>query len=107
MNIYFFSRHNPSPEMVAELGEITHQYTGTICSIERDGDTVKFLELPLDGFDTISHTIPIDSIVVVVAPLPLQEKWLKAGINVLLIPQNKREIVDGEAVFSYSGLLRK
>ena len=106
MNIYFFSRHDPLPEMVTELGEITKQYRGTISSIQRDGDTIIFLELPLDGGDTISHSIPVNSIVVVVAPLPLQQEWLKAGISVLLVPQNKKEIVNREAVFNYSGLLR-
>ncbi|MFM6347795.1 MAG: hypothetical protein ACKPFK_22015, partial [Dolichospermum sp.] len=69
MNIYFFSRHNPLPEMVAELGgHLTYQYRGTISSVRKDGDNIKFLELPLDGSNAVSHTISSDSIVVAVAP---------------------------------------
>ncbi|MFM5927886.1 MAG: hypothetical protein ACKPFA_36215 [Dolichospermum sp.] len=107
MDVYFFSRHNPLPEMVAELGKITFQYRGTISSVRKDGDNIKFLELPLDGSNAVSHSISANSIVVVVAPLALQEQWLKAGVAILLIPQNKKETtVSGEAVFSYSGLLQ-
>ncbi|MFM6882010.1 MAG: hypothetical protein ACKPKK_15395 [Dolichospermum sp.] len=107
MNIYFFSRHNPLPEMVAELGgHLTYQYRGTISSVRKDGDNIKFLELPLDGSNAVSHTISSDSIVVAVAPLALQQQWLEAGVRFLLIPQNKKETVNGEIVFLYSGLLR-
>ncbi|MFM6311922.1 MAG: hypothetical protein ACKPGB_27380 [Dolichospermum sp.] len=107
MDVYFFSRHNPLPEMVAELGgHLTYQYRGTISSIKKDGDTIKFLELPLDGSNAVSHSIPANSIVVAVAPLALQQQWLEAGVRFLLIPQNKKETVNGEIVFLYSGLLR-
>ncbi|MFM6344077.1 MAG: hypothetical protein ACKPFK_02880 [Dolichospermum sp.] len=107
MNIYFFSRHNPLPEMVAELGgHLTYQYRGTISSIKKDGNNIRFVELPLDGSNAVSHTIPANSIVVAVAPLTLQQQWLEAGVRFLLIPQNKKETVNGEIVFLYSGLLR-
>ncbi|MFM6223300.1 MAG: hypothetical protein ACKPKT_06725 [Dolichospermum sp.] len=106
MDVYFFSRHNPLPEMVAELGKITFQYRGTISSIKKDGDTIKFLELPLDGSNAVLHSIPANSIVVAVAPLTLQQQWLEAGIQFLLIPQNRRQVIGGEIVFLYSGLLR-
>ncbi|MFM6253373.1 MAG: hypothetical protein ACKPEQ_30240, partial [Dolichospermum sp.] len=36
----------------------------------------------------------------------LQQQWLEAGVRFLLIPQNKKETVNGEIVFLYSGLLR-
>ncbi|MFM6270312.1 MAG: hypothetical protein ACKPFA_28025, partial [Dolichospermum sp.] len=85
MDVYFFSRHNPLPEMVAELGgHLTYQYRGTISSIKKDGETIKCLELPLDGSNAVSHSISANSIVVVVAPLALQEQWLKAGVAILL-----------------------
>ncbi|MFM5938988.1 MAG: hypothetical protein ACKPKT_05580 [Dolichospermum sp.] len=107
MDVYFFSRHNPLPEMVAELGgHLTYQYRGTISSIKKDGDTIKFLELPLDGSNAVSHSIPANSIVVAVAPLALQQQWLEAGIKFLLIPQNRRQVIDGEIVFCHSGLTR-
>ncbi|MFM6604929.1 MAG: hypothetical protein ACKPH3_12760, partial [Dolichospermum sp.] len=65
-----------------------------------------FLELPLDGSNAVSHTISSDSIVVAVAPLALQQQWLEAGIKFLLIPQNRRQVIDGEIVFCHSGLTR-
>ncbi|MFM6079215.1 MAG: hypothetical protein ACKPCI_12010, partial [Dolichospermum sp.] len=94
MDVYFFSRHNPLPEMVAELGKITFQYRGTISSIKKDGNNIRFVELPLDGSNAVSHTISSDSIVVAVAPLTLQQQWLEAGVRFLLIPQNKKETVN-------------
>ncbi|MFM6224190.1 MAG: hypothetical protein ACKPDM_28200, partial [Dolichospermum sp.] len=106
MDVYFFSRHNPLPEMVAELGKITFQYRGTISSIKKDGNNIRFVELPLDGSNAVSHTIPANSIVVAVAPLALQQQWLEAGIKFLLIPQNRRQVIDGEIVFCHSGLTR-
>jgi hypothetical protein len=44
--------------------------------------------------------------VVAVAPLNLQIDWLNAGIRTFLIPQTTREVVDGEPIFSYTGLVR-
>lgn len=111
MNIYFFSRHNPDPKMVKDLGSITQQFTGTISNISKVGDSISFNELVLlsENQKTIEgtspHTIESASIVVAVAPLPLQIEWLKAGIKTLLIPQTKREVVSGSTVFSYTGLL--
>ena len=111
MNIYFFSRHNPDPQMVKDLGGITQQITGTISNISKAGDSISFNEMvflsenerSIEG--TKQHTIPANSIVVAVAPLPLQIEWLNAGVETLLIPQTKRELIDGSTVFSYTGLL--
>jgi hypothetical protein len=108
MNVYFFSRHDAQPQMVADLGNtITQQFRGTISNLSKDGDNIKFLEIPLGETEAVAHSIPKDSIVVAVAPLPIQEQWLKAGIAVFLAPQNKRETTeDGQVLFNYAGLLR-
>lgn len=108
MNVYFFSRHDAQPQMITDLGgTITEQFKGTISSIVKDGDNIKFLEIPLGETEAVAHSIPKDSIVVAVAPLPIQEQWLKAGIAVFLAPQNKRETTeDGQVLFNYAGLLR-
>jgi hypothetical protein len=108
MNVYFFSRHDAQPQMVADLGgTITQQFRGTISNLSKDGDNIKFLEIPLGETEAVAHSIPKDSIVVAVAPLPIQEQWLKAGIAVFLAPQNKRETTeDGQVLFNYAGLLR-
>lgn len=101
--VYFFSRHEPQPQMVADLGgTITYQFRGTIDKVRRDGDNIKLTD-SIEG----EANIPADSIVVAVAPTALQEAWLKAGVGVLLIPQNNREITpDGQVVFNYAGLLQ-
>ena len=107
MNVYFFSRHEAQTQMVADLGgTITEQFKGTISNISKDGDSIKFSEITLGETKVVSHSIPKDSIVVAVAPLPIQEAWLKAGIAVFLAPQNKREVIDGVTTFQYAGLLR-
>ncbi len=107
MNVYFFSRHDAQPQMITDLGgTITQQFKGTISNISKDGDSIKFLEIPLGETEAVSHSISKDSIVVAVAPLPIQEQWLKAGIAVFLAPQNKREVIDGVTTFRYAGLLR-
>ncbi|ATW59392.1 hypothetical protein Cl131_gp124 [Aphanizomenon phage vB_AphaS-CL131] len=107
MNVYFFSRHEAQDQMIADLGgTIAQQFKGTISNVVSDGDRIKFLEMPLGETDAIAHSIPKDAIAVMVAPIPVQESWLKAGISVLLAPQNRRETVDGAVIFSYSGLLR-
>ena len=107
MNVYFFSRHEAQPQMIADLGgTITQQFKGTISNIVKDGDRIKFLEMPLGETDAIAHSISKDAIAVMVAPIAVQESWLKAGISVLLAPQNRRETVDGAVIFNYSGLLR-
>lgn len=107
MNVYFFSRHEAQEQMVADLGgTITKQFRGTISNISKDGDSIKFSEITLGETKVVSHSIPKDSIVVAVAPLPIQEAWLKAGIAVFLAPQNKREVIDGVTTFQYAGLLR-
>ena len=82
MNVYFFSRHEAQDQMIADLGgTITQQFKGTISNIAIFDDRIKFLEMPLGGeTETIAHSIPKDSIVVAVAPLPIQELWLKAGV---------------------------
>jgi hypothetical protein len=107
MNVYFFSRHDAQPQMITDLGgTITEQFKGTISSIVKDGDHIKFLEIPLGETKAVSHSIPKDSIVVAVAPLPIQEQWLKTGIAVFLAPQNRKETTeDGQVIFNYSGLL--
>ena len=108
MNVYFFSRHDAQPQMVADLGgTITEQFRGTISNISKDSDHIKFLEIPLGETEAVAHSIPANSIVVAVAPLPIQEQWLKADVSVFLSPQNKRETTeDGQVIFNYSGLLR-
>lgn len=108
MNVYFFSRHNPTQEMVSVLGgSITEQFKGTISAIKRVGENIEFLEVPLGGTEPKRHIIPAESIVVAVAPLALQEAWLKAGVSVFLSPQNRRETTQtGEVIFTYAGLLR-
>lgn len=108
MNVYFFSRHEAQSQMITDLGgTITEQFKGTISNISKDGDNIKFLEIPLGETEAVAHSIPKDSIVVAVAPLPIQEQWLKAGIAVFLAPQNKRETTeDGQVIFNYAGLLR-
>ncbi len=108
MNVYFFSRHEAQSQMIDDLGgTITQQFRGTISNIVKDGDRIKFLEMPLGESEGIAHSIPKDSIVVAVAPLPLQELWLKAGVSVFLAWQNKRETTeDGHVIFNYAGLLR-
>ena len=107
MNVYFCSRHEAQTQMITDLGGVsTRQVKGTISNIVKDGDNIKFLEIPLGETEAISHSIPKDSIVVAVAPLPIQEAWLKAGIEVFLAPQNKREVIDGVTTFRYAGLLR-
>lgn len=101
--VYFFSRHEAQPQMVADLGGTIHsQFRGTLSMVRREGDSIKFTD-SIEG----ESSIPADSIVVAVAPLPLQEAWLKAGVSVLLIPQNNREITaDGAVTFNYAGLLQ-
>jgi hypothetical protein len=108
MNVYFFSRHEAQDQMINDLGgTITQQFKGTISNIVKDGDRIKFLEMPLGETEAIAHSIPKESIVVAVAPLPLQESWLKAGVSIFLAPQNKRGTTqDGQVIFSYAGLLR-
>jgi hypothetical protein len=108
MNVYFFSRHEAQPQMVADLGGvITKQFKGIISNISKDGDHIKFLEIPLGETEAVSHSIPKDSIAVVVAPLPIQDLWLQSGVAILLSPQNKRETTkDGQVIFNYAGLLR-
>ena len=109
MNVYFFSRHEAQTQMVADLGgTITKQFKGTISNIiSKDGDSIKFLEIPLGKTEAVAHSIPKDSIVVAVAPLPIQDLWLQSGVAVLLSPQNRKETTkDGQVLFNYAGLLR-
>ncbi len=108
MNVYFFSRHEAQPQMITDLGgTITEQFKGTISNIVKDGDNIKFLEIPLGETEAVDHSIPKDSIAVVVAPLPIQDLWLQSGVAILLSPQNKRETTkDGQVLFNYAGLLR-
>ena len=89
--------------MIADLGgNITYQFEGTIDRVRREGEDIKFRD-SIEGDATISA----DSIVVAVAPIQLQEAWLKAGVGVLLIPQNNRGLTpDGQVVFNYVGLLQ-
>lgn len=107
-NVYFFSRHEAQEAMVSDLGSsITQQFRGTISNIKRVGDNIEFQEIPLGETAPVVHTIPANSIVVAVAPLPLQEAWLRAGVATFLSPQNKRETTkSGEVVFNYAGLLQ-
>lgn len=112
MGVYFFSRHKPDPKMIEDLGgDITAQISGTINGIRRTGDTITFSEITLaENTDSVQevkqHSIPADSIVVAVAPLTLQIQWLDAGIKTFLIPQTTREVVNGNTIFSYTGLKR-
>ena len=106
MNVYFFSRHTASQKMIADLGgTITNQFTGTISNIKRVGNSIEFLELQEKC--VTKHLIDVYSIIVAVAPLPLQIEWLNAGLQTLLIPQTTRSFdSSGSVVFSYSGLKR-
>ena len=111
MSIYFFSRHKPDPKMIKDLGGAITQIKGTIKDIRRTGDTITFSEMVIDeNGDAVQevchHTIPVDSTVVAVAPLMVQIDWLNAGIKTLLIPQTTREVVNGNPIFSYTGLVR-
>ena len=108
MNVYFFSRHTASQKMIADLGgTITNQFTGTISNIKRVGNSIEFQELELQEKCVTKHLIDVDSIIVAVAPLPLQIEWLNAGLQTLLIPQTTRSFdSSGSVVFSYSGLKR-
>ena len=111
MSIYFFSRHKPDPKMIKDLGGAITQVKGTIKNIRRTGDTITFSEIILaENGDAVQevchHTIPVDSVVVAVAPLYLQIDWLNAGIKTFLIPQTTREVVNGNPIFSYTGLVR-
>lgn len=112
-NIYFFSRHKPDPKMIEDLGgSITAQIRGTINGICRFGDTIIFSEIILaENTDRVQeikqYSIPVDSVVVAVAPLTLQIQWLDAGIKTLLIPQTTRELnEEGNILFSYTGLVQ-
>jgi hypothetical protein len=106
-NVYFFSRHEAQQQMVYHLGGINQQFKGTISGVKRVGDNIEFQELPLGETTPVVHTIPFDSVIVTVAPLPIQEAWLKAGVSLLLAPQTKRQATEsGETVFLYAGLLR-
>lgn len=115
LNVYFFSRHTATAEMVADLGGITEQFKGSIKDIRANGDQITFTESPLPTKEEqeagvvpadVKWAIPADSIVVAVAPLPLQIDWLKAGVGTFLVPQNNRVVLeDKSVVFNYAGLL--
>ena len=110
MSIYFFSRHKPDPKMIKDLGGSITQIKGTIKDIRRTGDTITFSEIILaENTDRVQemrqYTIPVDSVVVAVAPLTLQIEWLNAGVKTFLIPQPTREVVNGNPIFSYTGLV--
>ena len=112
MSIYFFSRHKPDPKMIKDLGGAITQIKGTIKDIRRTGDTITFSEIILaENTDRVQemreYSIPVDSVVVAVAPLYLQIEWLNAGIKSLLIPQTTRELnEEGNIIFSYTGLVQ-
>lgn len=108
MNIYFFCDRIPDPKMVNDLGgSITEQFQGTISNIYRRGNQITFSEALRLGGQTINvcHMIPAESIVVVEEPILLQEPWLKAGIDTLLILQTTQETGSWEkALCKYCGL---
>jgi len=110
MNIYFFSSHTPDPQMVKDLGAaIKSQFKGCISDIHVQGNQIVFTETLHIGGQTIKtcSAIPQESIVIVEAPPVLQEDWLKAGIQTLLIPQIKQEIDSREChTFTYCGLIQ-
>ena len=107
MHNFFFSRHEAQAEMVEAIGgRIDRQFRGTISGVRRDGDLIRFTETMHDG-ERRDESIPVESLVVLVGPLPLQEAFLKTRVSILLIPQNRREVTaDGGVVFNYAGLLR-
>ena len=108
MDIYFFSSHDPDPEMIQDLGNsITAQFKGSISDIFAIGNEISFTEtLHIGGqICKVCHTIPAESIVVTEAPVVLQEAWLKAGVATLLIPQVKQVAKGwGHHAFKYDGL---
>jgi hypothetical protein len=106
--VYFLSRHEATKEMVAELGGINAQFTGNIFNPSRKGDMILFTQEDIETMAKVDFAIPANSIVVAVAPLPLQQQWLAALGNdgVFLIPQNNRIVHPDKSVeFRYSGLL--
>ena len=109
MNIYL-SEHIPDPKMLQKMGgAITAQFQGTTSDIHRRGDQITFTEALIIGRQTLNicQIIPAKSIVVVDAPLLLQDAWLKAGVATLLIPQMKQEEGNrGSVLFKYCGLLQ-
>lgn len=105
MKVYFFSRHEAQTEMINDLGGIDQQFPGNIANISRKGDRIEFTETV--NSETQTHSIEANSIIVAVAPLPLQCEWLTAlkEEGLFLIPGNNRIInEDGVVEFHYAGL---
>lgn len=106
--VYLFSPYQADLKMIADLGDrLTQHFTGTIANIKRAGDFIEFTESIKDFPIPIEHTIWADSIVVVVAPIEVQQQWLNAGVAALLIPFIDR-VVDstGKVEFQYRELRR-
>lgn len=110
MNVYFFSDYAPNTQMLEELGgSITEQFEDTLSNIHRENHEIVFTEDRIIYRQRIKicHTIPADSIVVLDGSILLQDAWLKAGVNTLLIPQIKQAVGKwGGILFKYCGLLQ-
>ena len=108
MDIYFFSSHDPDPEMLQDLnGSVTARFKGSIHDIHARENQISFTETLHIGGETceVCHTIPAESIVVTEAPLAIQADWLAAGVATLLIPQRKQEMKPwGQRSSKYEGL---
>jgi hypothetical protein len=102
--VFLFSRHAATPEMISAVGKITQQFEGNIFDPIRVKDMVKFTIEK----EKIAHFIPAQSIVIAVAPLPLQQQWLTAlgEDGVFLVPQDNRIVLEDQSVlFQFAGLL--
>lgn len=105
MNIFLFSQSEPPEAMLTDLGHpLTAQIQGIISEIRRQGDEIFFKETI--GRDTVESSIPADAVVIVDAPLSVQEAWLNAGVATLLVPQGQQALkFDWSVEFHYTGLL--
>lgn len=110
LNIYFFSYHAPDPNMIKDLGApITTQFKGEISEIYSKGNLIFFMETLFMGGQRIraSHTIPVESIVIVESPPILQGDWLAAGVSTLLVTHMKPETTAwGAVVLNYCRLIK-
>lgn len=109
--VYFFSRHEAQQKMVDDLGgNVSKHFKGTISNVHGvlGQNKIKFTETIGFGDDAVVNDYEVvkNAIFVIVGPLPLQMQWLQSGVEILLTPQNQKEIdKEGKTIFKYSGLL--
>ena len=115
--VIFFSRHEASSLMLEQLQEVLGQielaqFEGTFSAFKGSPEGISFTEkLEVEGvMETFSHTIPVDAIIVMVAPPQLQIEVLNAirfsgGKARLLQPlTNRVSRPDGSVEFQFVGL---